>query len=152
MKRTLLIIFPICAVAIVATVMFVLPVRFRLESTSPSGNLHVRGLRFQGQNAHTLDGTLRLFVTDNKLEINQQTLIPWGSDLAIKWRDSKQGEVFAVEKKGRAVIEFQFIGDGLKCTNGAEYLTDDPYKQESQNKSSLPTGNSSIVTSSTAAA
>lgn len=132
MKRTLIIVVPLLAAAIVAVVVLSLPVRFRLQSVSPSGNSHVVGLQFKGQNTHALDGTLRLFVFHDQTESKQQTSIPWGRDLAIKWRESKQDEVFMVEKKGRTVIEFQINGSKLTCTKGTENLADDPYKHAEQ--------------------
>jgi hypothetical protein len=132
MKKPLLILATLIAVGIGAVVVWNDPVRFRLESTSPSGNSHVMGLRFQGQNTHALDGTLRLFVSGNKSESKLQTSIPWGRDLAIKWKESNQNEAFVVAKKGRAMIELQINGSELKCTKGTEHLVDDPYKQAEQ--------------------
>lgn len=132
MKKPLLILAPFLAVGICAVAVCSYPVRFRLESTSPSGNSHVRGLRFQGQNTHALDGTLRLFVSDDNSESKLQTSIPWGRDLAIKWKEINQNEAFVVEKKGRAMIELQINGSDLKCKMGAENLVDDPYKQAGQ--------------------
>ena len=132
MKKPLLILTPLLAVGIGAVVVWSYPVRFRLESTSPSGNSHVMGLRFQGQNTHALDGTLRLFVSYDNSESKLQTSIPWGSDLAIKWKESNQNEAFVVEKKGRAMIEMHINGSDLKCTKGTENLVDDPYKQAEQ--------------------
>ena len=90
------------------------------------------GLRFQGQNTHALNGTLRLFVSYDNSESKLQTSIPWGSDLAIKWKESNQNEAFVVEKKGRAMIEMHINGSDLKCTKGTENLVDDPYKQAEQ--------------------
>jgi len=133
MKRALLIVVAVLVSAIVAVFVLGFPGRFRLQSVSPSGNSHVVGLRFQGRNTHELDGTLRLFVVSHdQIESKQQTSIPWGRDLAIKWRESKQGEIFVVEKKGRAVIEFQIDSSQLTCTKGAENLADDPYKPAEQ--------------------
>lgn len=129
MKRALLIALPILAITIGAVGIFLFPARLRLASTSPSGKSHVSGLRFQGQSANPLDGTLRLIVTHNQAQIKQQTILPWGRDLAIQWRTSNEDDIFTVEKEGCAVIELQIHGCELKCTKGNEYLADDPYEQ-----------------------
>jgi len=79
-----------------------------------------------------LDGTLRLFVTHHQKETRQQTSIPWGRDLAIRWQESPPGEAFVVEKGGRALIGFKVVDSGLKCTLGAENLADDPYPAKAE--------------------
>lgn len=71
MKKALLIILLVLAGAVVIGAVLVLPVRFRLESTSPSGDSQVRGLRFKGQSPHALDGMLRLFVSHDQSEMKQ---------------------------------------------------------------------------------
>lgn len=86
------------------------------------------GLRFQGQKPQALDGTLRLFVSYDHTEIKKQTSIPWGRDLAIKWKASSSEDVFAVEKNGVSMIEFQIAGPDLKCIKGEAYLAADPYQ------------------------
>ena len=104
------------------------PLRFRLESTSPSGKARVVGLRFQGSKPNALDGTLRLLVYFDQTEARQQTTVPWGKDLNIVWRNSPDAETFAVEKHGQPNLEFQIRPSGIECVKGREYLAADPYK------------------------
>jgi len=132
MKKKLLIIAPLLVAGIVLFFIGGLPIRFKLESTSPSGKSHVTGLRFEGKNTHALDGTLRLFVFVNKKESRLHTSIPFERDLAIKWKENSQNEAFAIEKKGHAIIEFEINGSDLKCTKGVENLVDDPFKTATQ--------------------
>lgn len=129
----LFIALPILVIAILGCAVLALPVRFRLESSSPSGNSQVRGLRFQGQSAHALNDTLRLFVSHNQTDSRQQTIIPWGRDLAIKWNEVEPVDTFVVEKDGRDLVEFQIAGSVLTCTKGVEYLAKDPYEKNQQN-------------------
>jgi len=133
MKKALRITLSVLAVAVAIGAVLVLPWRFRLESASPSGDSYVSGLRFEGQNAHTLDGTLRLLVSHKQSGLKQQTSIPWSRGLAIEWKESQKGDVFVVEKNGRDLIEFHIDGSGLRCAKGAEHLAPDPYEQTPQN-------------------
>ena len=133
MKKGLLILLPILAIAVVIGAVLLLPARFRLESGSPSGDSYVRGLRFKGQTPHAMDGTLRLFVSHKQSEMKQQTSIPWGRGLAIEWKESQNGDVFVVEKNGRDLVEFHIDGSALQCTKGTEHLAPDPYEKTTQN-------------------
>lgn len=71
-------------------------------------------------------------MTHHQKETRQQTSIPWGRDLAIRWQESPPGEAFVVEKGGRALIGFKVVDSGLKCTLGAENLADDPYPAKAE--------------------
>jgi hypothetical protein len=140
MKKTRNIVLPLVLAGVCVVAVLFLPARFRLQSESPSGDFFVWGLKFQGRNAHAQDGTLRLFVSNDQLEIKQQTSIPWGWGLAIKWKESEQGEVFVIKKNGRELIEFLILGSALQCTKGAAYLAPDPYQKTPQNKAAHRTG------------
>ena len=63
----------------------------------------------------------------------QQTSIPWGRDLVVKWENTGPSETFVVKKNGDAMVEFQVRGSDLKCVRGNEYLAVDPYTQKPQN-------------------
>jgi len=127
MKKALLIAAPILAVGILAFAIFLVPLRFKLQSTSPSGKARVIGLRFQGSEPHPLDGTLRVFASHEGTQRTQQTSTLWGRDLSIEWRDVERGERFAITKHGAALGEFNIVGTGLKCVRGEKYLAADPY-------------------------
>ncbi len=127
MKKTLLIGLSLGLVVTVALAVLGIPMRFNLQSTSPSGT-YVTGLRFQARKPHALDGTLRLFVYHDDTEIKQQTSIPWGRDLAIQWKANDHGEIFVVEKGSVSMAEFQVAGSELKCIKGEKYLAADPYR------------------------
>jgi hypothetical protein len=128
MKKPLLLGLIVGGGAILAGVMLSVPLRFTLESTSPSGNARVVGLRFQGSKPHVLDGTLRLFVYRDELETRQQTRIPWGRDLKIAWKRGSEPEAFVVERNGHPQMEFQIRQSGIECSMGRELLAPDPYK------------------------
>jgi hypothetical protein len=128
LKKAPFIILSGLATAVVIGAALQLPARFRLESASPSGGSYVRGLKFQGRDAHAMDGMLRLFVSHDHSEFKQQTSIPWGRNLAIEWNESRDGDVFVVEKDGHDLIEFHILGSAFQCTKGSEYLAPDPYE------------------------
>ena len=130
MKKTLLILIGIVlgGVVIVAVALLTMPLRFRLESESPSGKARVVGLRFQGSNPNALDGTLRLFVDCDEMGARQQTTVPWDRDLRIVWKNDPDPETFVVEKNGHPHLEFQIHASGIECIKGGEYLAADPYK------------------------
>lgn len=128
MKRTLPIGLVLGGVGIVAATLLTRPLRFRLESESPSGKARVVGLRFHGRNPNALDGTLRLFVYGEQTETRQQTTVPWGRDLEIVWKKVPDPETFVVERNGRPNLEFQIHASGIECIQGGEYLAADPYK------------------------
>jgi hypothetical protein len=124
----------IAVVAVVAAVAFGPSIRFRLQSTSPSGRLQVTGQQFKGQIPHALDGTLRLIVSNDRTDMKQQTSIPWNRNLAIKWVGNEETNTFVVTKNGSALIEFQVLDPDLRCVSGNEHLAADPYAKEPQNK------------------
>ena len=128
MKKALLVGLVLGGVVIVAVALLTRPLRFRLESQSPSGKARVVGLRFQGSNPNALDGTLRLFVYCDQTETRQQTTVPWGRDLKIVWKNDPDPETFVVEKNGRPNLEFQIHASGIECIKGGGYLAADPYK------------------------
>jgi hypothetical protein len=127
MKKTLPISLILGGVGIVAVAVLTIPLRFRLESESPSGKARVVGLQFQGSNPNALDGTLRLFVYYDQMEARQQTRVPWGRDLKIVWKKVPDPETFVVEKDGRPDLEFQIHASGIECIKGGEKLAGDPY-------------------------
>lgn len=95
---------------------------------SPSGDARVVGLRFQGSNPNALDGTLRLFVYRDEVDMRQQTTIPWSRDLRITWKEGSGAEVFVVEEDGHPQLEFQIHPSGIECSKGREFLAADPYE------------------------
>lgn len=128
MKKALLVGLVVGGGAILAIALLSKPLRFRLESNSPSGTARVVGLRFQGSKPTAMDGTLRLFVYSDQTELKQQTKIPWGRDLKISWTKGSGPEAFVVEKNGNPRLEFQIHSTGIECIKGEEFLAADPYK------------------------
>lgn len=132
MKKSLLLVFAVAATIILSAGLISFPTRFRLQSNSPSGRIQVEGLRYEGRNFHALDGTLRLFVSHDGSELKQQTSIPWGRDLKIRWEAGNGGEAFVVEKNRRALMKFEVRNSNLKCIKGEEFLAEDPYRKTKQ--------------------
>ena len=111
------------AVFSLAYALFFMPTRFRLESTSPSGSIVVRGLRFQGSQPHDLDGTLRLYIGDYK----QQTTIQWSDQLAIAWTTDTLVETFEVRESDEMLMRWRIEDGHVLCVEGESYLAPDPY-------------------------
>jgi hypothetical protein len=128
MKKALLVGLVVGGAVILAVALLSKPLRFRLESNSPSGTARVVGLRFQGTKPTALDGTLRLFVYRDQTEIKQQTKIPWDRDLKILWKKGSGPESFVVEKNDNPLLELQIHSSGIECIKGEEFLAADPYK------------------------
>jgi hypothetical protein len=125
--KKLLVACLVVAAAIPAVFLLKGPLRFRLHSKSPSGDAWVMGLRFQGREAATLDGKLRLFVYHHQMETRRQTTIPWSRDLKIVWKKGSVPEAFVVEEDGIPQLEFQLHPSGIECSRGKEFLAADPY-------------------------
>lgn len=106
-------------------VIFFMPARFRLESTSPSGAVVVRGLRFEGRQARDLDGTLRLYIGEHK----RQTTIEWSDQLAIAWVAGVPVETFEVRQRGDVLMRWRVENDLISCVEGENYLASDPYQE-----------------------
>jgi hypothetical protein len=115
----------ICVMAALAYYVLFVPIRFRLESTSPSGKVEVRGLRFQGRAPHDLDGTLRLYIGDFK----QQTTIEWTDKLSVSWDINAPSETFEVLQGDDLLMRWQVLDGHASCIKGEGYLTADPYKE-----------------------
>ena len=110
-------------VFLLAYALFFMPTRFRLESTSPSGAIVVRGLRFQGTRPNDLDGTLRLYIGDYK----HQTTIPWSDHLAITWTTDTLVETFEVRERDDMLMRWRIEDGHVSCVEGECYLVSDPY-------------------------
>ena len=137
MKRAILPIVIVGAFLFLAYFLLFIPNRFKLESSSPSGEANVFGLAFRGSEPDSLDGTLRLFVRDEadmpgEWKTKIQTNIEWGLDLAIIWKGTGLPETFAIKKSVEELMEFVITEDGVQCTSGQEFLAPEPYKTAEQ--------------------
>ncbi|BDS07411.1 hypothetical protein NT6N_24510 [Oceaniferula spumae] len=112
----------ICVMGAVIYFVLFVPKRFKVESVSPSGEVQVRGLRFQAQDAHALDGTLRLYINDDP----QQTTIRWSNRLDISWVALDSHESFEINEDGSVLMRWRINEDKATCEYGQEYLTGDP--------------------------
>jgi len=144
MKRAILSTVILGVLAVLAYALLSSLGRFRLESSSPSGEVGVLGLRFQGSKPHALDGTLRLFVWDvgdasRVWKTKIQTKIEWGRDLDIEWIATAPSETFAIKREGRNLMEFRIADENVTCIAGMELIASDPYKEaEQESDQALP--------------
>ncbi|MCF6311238.1 MAG: hypothetical protein L3J39_02195 [Verrucomicrobiales bacterium] len=137
MKRSILFTVIVGALLVLVYSWMFIPGRFRLRSSSPSGEANVFGLAFRGSKPHVLDGKLRLFVRDKEdmsgvWTTKIQTNIEWGRDLNIVWKKAGALETFAIKKSDEEMLEFMITDDGVKCTSGRKFLAPDPYATAEQ--------------------
>ncbi len=102
---------------------------FKMYAFSPSRQVEIRGLRFQGVTRHPLDGCLRVYIygrTEDFIGGIWQTTIKFGTDLSLEWRGDEHGYI-AIVRGDKELMTWSVRDSRAVCTKGRDLITYDPH-------------------------